>query len=67
MHIFNVSIPDRPLTTIELSTYAQELEIPHFRCFYERYITTVFVHLTNVAITEYVIIETEHRFYFDSY
>ena len=31
MHIFNVSIPDRPLTNIELSTYARELEIPHFR------------------------------------
>ena len=31
MRIFNVSIPDKPLTNIELSTYAQELEIPHFR------------------------------------
>ena len=31
MHIFNVSIPDRPLTRIELSTYARELEISHFR------------------------------------
>ena len=25
------SIPDRPLTNIELATYARELEIPHFR------------------------------------
>ena len=31
MHIFNLSIPDKPLTNIELSTYARELEIPHFR------------------------------------
>ena len=31
MHIFNVRIPDRPLTNIELSTYARKLEIPHFR------------------------------------
>ena len=31
MRIFNVSIPDKPLTNIELSTYAQELDIPHFR------------------------------------
>ena len=31
MHIFNVSIPDKPMTNIELTTYARELEIPHFR------------------------------------
>ena len=31
MHIFNVSIPDRPLTNIELSTYARELQILPFR------------------------------------
>ena len=31
MRIFNISIPDKPLPNIELSTYAQELEIPHFR------------------------------------
>ena len=31
MGIFNLSIPDKPLTNIELSTYARELEIPHFR------------------------------------
>ena len=37
MHIFNVSIPDRPLTNIELSTYARELEIPHFRGVFFRY------------------------------
>ena len=30
MRIFNVSIPDRPLTNIELSSYVRELEIPHF-------------------------------------
>ena len=31
MYIFNVSIPDRQLANIELSTYARELEIRHFR------------------------------------
>ena len=31
MHVFNVSIPYRPLTNIELSTYARELDIPNFR------------------------------------
>ena len=31
MHIFNFSIPGIPLTNIELSTYAREVEIPHFR------------------------------------
>ena len=31
MRIFNVSIPDKSLTNIEMSTYVQELEIPHFR------------------------------------
>ena len=37
MHIFNVSIPDRPLTNIEcLHIYARGLEIPHFRCVFMR-------------------------------
>ena len=31
MHIFDVNIPDKPRTNIELTTYAQELVIPHFR------------------------------------
>ena len=31
MQIFNVNIPDKPLTNIELSTYALKLKIPHFR------------------------------------
>ena len=31
IHIFDISIPDKPLTNIELSAYAQELEILHFR------------------------------------
>ena len=31
MYISGINIPDKPLTNIELSTYAQELEIPHFR------------------------------------
>ena len=31
MRVFNIAIPDKALTNIELSTYAQELQIPHFR------------------------------------
>ena len=31
MYIFGTNIPEKPLTNIEHSTYAQELEIPHFR------------------------------------
>ena len=30
MHNFNVSIQDSSFTSIELSTYVRELEIPHF-------------------------------------
>ena len=41
MHIFNVSIPDRPLTNIELSTYVQDLEIPHFRGVFMRDMLTL--------------------------
>ena len=36
MHIFNVNIPEKPLANIELTTYAQELEIPHFICVFMR-------------------------------
>ena len=36
MHIFNVSIPDRPLTNIKLPAYARELEIPSFRSVFMR-------------------------------
>ena len=31
MYIFGTNIRDKPLTNIELSIYAQELEIPHFQ------------------------------------
>ena len=31
MHVFNIEVPDKALTNIELSTYAEELKIPHFR------------------------------------
>ena len=31
MRVFGVCIPDKPLADIELSKYAQELEIPLFR------------------------------------
>ena len=31
MRLFKIKIPDEPLTNIELSTYARELKVPHFR------------------------------------
>ena len=31
MRVFNISVPDKPLTTIELVRYARLLEIPDFR------------------------------------
>ena len=31
MRVFNIEIPDKALTNIELSTYARELKIPHLR------------------------------------
>ena len=31
MQIFNVSVPDEPLTNIELVRYVRELKIPDFR------------------------------------
>ena len=31
MRVFSLVLPDKPLMNIELSTYAQELQIPHFR------------------------------------
>ena len=36
MLLFGVNIPDKPLTNIELTTYARELEIPHFKGVYMR-------------------------------
>ena len=42
MLVFSDHIPDKPLTNMELSTYARELEIPQ-GCFYERYTATVSV------------------------
>ena len=60
---FNVSIPDRPLTNIELSTYARELEIPHFRGIFMR--DTLPQYPFNIECLNtsdqsgYVMIETE--------
>ena len=31
MRVFNLELPDKPLTNFELSAYARELGIPHFR------------------------------------
>ena len=36
MHLFGVRIPEKPLTNIELTTYARELEISHYRAVYMR-------------------------------
>ena len=36
MLVFGVSIPDKPLANIELTTCARELEIPHLRGVYMR-------------------------------
>ena len=57
MPIFNVSIPDRPLTNIDLSTYAREQEIPHFKGVFMR--DTLPLNLINLAVTGYFIRETE--------
>ena len=69
MHIFNVSMPDRPLTNTELSTNARELEIPHFRGVFMRDTLPQYpfniecgivnLNLINLAVTGYVITETE--------
>ena len=79
MLVFGVSIPDRPLTNIELNTYARELEIPHSRCLYERYVTTVFVqhrewsvvnfNTSNQTGSHWVCYyrNNDDRTYFDSY
>ena len=37
MYIFGTNIPDKPLTNIDLSAYAQELKISHFRCVFIRH------------------------------
>ena len=31
MHLFGISIPDKPLSNFELERYAKQLEIPNFR------------------------------------
>ena len=36
MQIFNISVPDKPLTNIELVRYARLLKIPDFRCVFMR-------------------------------
>ena len=67
MRVYNVSIPDKPLTNIELS--AQELEILHFRGVFMRDTLAPYPfnvesgivnlkHPTKLVIIEYVIIET---------
>lgn len=36
MNVFNIDIPDKSLTNIELTTYAKQLAIPYFRGVYMR-------------------------------
>ena len=79
MRIFNVSISDRPLTNIELSTYVQELKIPHFRGVFTRDTLSLYPFNIESGIVNfntssqpgrhwvcYYRIKTE-RIYFDSY
>ena len=79
MHIFNVSIPDRPLTNIELSTHARELEIPHFRGVFMRdtlpqYPFNIECGIVNLNTSDqpgshwvWYYRNGSDRFYFDSY
>ena len=36
MYIFDINIPDKPLTNIKLSTYSRVVKMPHFRGVYMR-------------------------------
>ena len=79
MYIFNASIPDKLLTNIELTTYAQELGIPHFRCVFMRYMLPLYpfnvecvivnLNTSNQASSHCVCYyrNKTDRIYFDSY
>ena len=61
MYIFNINIPDKPLTNIELSTYARE--IPHVRGVFMKdtlpqYPYSVECGIVNLNTSGYVIIGT---------
>ena len=45
MIVFNIDIPDKPLTNIDLVTYAEQLSIPYFRGVYMRNELPVKVHV----------------------
>ena len=79
MYIFDINIPHKPLTNIELSTYARELRIPHFRGVFMRY---TLPHSTLYGYCGIVNLDTSNqadshrvccyrnkndRIYFDSY
>ena len=78
MHIFDISIPDKPLTNIELSAYAREL-IPHFRGVFMRDTLTPYLfnvesgivnlNTSNQASSHYVCYYRNKTdiIYFDSY
>ena len=77
MHIFNVGIPDKPLTNIELTTYAQELVIPHRRDVFMRDTLALYpfverivnLNTSNQAGSHWVCYyrNKNDRIYFDSY
>ena len=67
MYIFNINIPNKPLTNIELSTYVQELQIPHFRGInmrdtLPRYPYRVECAIIGTRVVEYILIHI-HRTY----
>ena len=71
MHMFNVSIPDRQLTNIELSTYARELAIPHIttQCPFNLECGIVNLNISNQSGSHWICYyrNGSDRFYFDSY
>ena len=77
MYIFDINIPDKPLTNIELSTYAHELQIPHFRGIYMRdtlprypYSTDcgiVNLNTSSQSVSHCYYRNKNVRIYFDSY
>ena len=79
MYISNVSIPDKPLTNIELARYARLLKIPHFKGVFMRDMLPLHPFNIECGIVNfntsnqpgshwvcYYCNKTE-RFYFDSY
>ena len=79
MYIFNINIPDKPLTNIELSTYARELQIPYVRDIFMRDTLPRYTYILECGIVNLNISKQagshwvccyrnkNDRIYFDSY